>query len=138
MLKMAKEKLPKVQSKSERLEIPKVKGHVEGNRTIIVNLHQIADLIARSPDHILKFLLRELATKGHFEDKRAIFGRKLSSAMINEKLLRYVDIYVLCSKCGKPDTRLEEVDGPRGVIRYYRRPDRGTYLSYILYGNGCA
>ena len=111
MLKLAKEKLPKVQSKSERFEVPKVKGHVEGNKTIIVNLFNIANLLARKPEHILKFLQRELATAGHFEDKRLIFMRKLSSAMINEKLKKYVDTFVLCTECHKPDTKLFEEDG---------------------------
>ena len=50
MLKAAKEKLPKVQAKSERFELPKIKGRVEGNKTIIVNLFQIADLLAREPN----------------------------------------------------------------------------------------
>ncbi len=111
MLKAAKEKLPKVQAKSERFELPKIKGRVEGNKTIIVNLFQIADLLAREPEHILKYLQRELATPGHFEDKRLVFGRKLASKMINEKLKKYVDIFVLCGECGKPDTKLTMEEG---------------------------
>ena len=110
MLKSAKEKLPKIIAKSERFEIPKVQGRVEGNKTIIVNLFQIASLLAREPDHMLKYLQRELATPGHFEDKRLVFGRKLASAMINEKIKKYVEIFVLC-KCGKPDTKLLMEDG---------------------------
>ena len=111
MLKAAKEKLPKVQAKSERFELPKVKGRVEGNKTIIVNFFQIASLLARSPEHILKYLQRELATPGFLQDKRLVFGRKLASKMINEKLKKYVEIFVLCGECGKPDTKLSMEDG---------------------------
>jgi translation initiation factor 2 subunit 2 len=111
MLKQAKEKLPKVQSKSERFQIPKVKGHVEGNKTILVNFGQIADVLHRKDEHILKYLQRELATPGYFSGRRLIFGRKLSSKMINEKLAKYVDIFVLCQKCAKPETKLLEDGG---------------------------
>jgi translation initiation factor 2 subunit 2 len=110
MLKSAKEKLPVIVAKSERFEIPKVKGRVEGNKTIIVNFFQIASLLAREPEHMLKYLQRELATPGYLVDKRLVFGRKLASAMINDKLKKYIETFVLC-KCGKPDTKLLFEDG---------------------------
>jgi len=111
LLVRAKEKLPEVASKSERFELPKVRGHVEGIKTIIVNFFQICDLIGRKPERVLKYLQRTLATPGHFEGKRLIFGRKLSSAMINNKVTKYVEEYVLCEKCSKPDTDLVVVNG---------------------------
>lgn len=111
MLKLAKEKLPKVQSKSERFVVPKIQGHVEGNKTILINVFTLADLFARQPEHLLKYLQRELATPGYFQDKRLIFGRKLSSAMINEKVGKYVEIFVLCDQCSKPDTKLLNEEG---------------------------
>ena len=111
MLKLAKEKLPMVQNKSERFIVPKIQGHVEGNKTIIINVFSIADLLARSPDHLLKYLQRELATPGYYQEKRLIFGRKLTSQMINEKVQRYVDIFVLCDQCYKPDTTLLTEEG---------------------------
>ncbi len=111
MLKKAKENLPEVVSKSERFELPKVKGHVEGNKTIIVNFYQIIDILNRKVEQIVKYLQRELATPSHFEDKRLIFGRKLSSSMINDKIKKYTEEFVLCEKCGKPDTQLIEENG---------------------------
>lgn len=111
MLTLAKEKLPKVQSKSERFAVPKVQGHIEKNRTVLINIYAIADLVARPPEHILKYLQRELATPGFFQDKRLIFGRKLTSHMINEKLQRYVETFVLCDECKKPDTKLLTEEG---------------------------
>jgi translation initiation factor 2 subunit 2 len=111
MLKRAKKDLPEVVGKSERFEVPKIKGHVEGNKTILVNFFQIADTLNRKPEHLLKYLQRELATPGHFEDKRLVFGRKLGSGMINEKIHKYTDDFVLCEKCGKPDTQLTDEEG---------------------------
>ena len=111
MLKRGKKDLPDVVGKSERFETPKVKGHVEGNKTIIVNFFQMADTLNRKPEHLLKYLQRELATPGHFEDKRLVFGRKLGSGMINEKIAKYTHDFVLCEKCGKPDTQVINENG---------------------------
>jgi len=92
--------------KSERFEIPKIEGHIEGNKTIIINLPQIASYLRRNQDHILKFLLRELATPGAIKQNRVILQRKLSSIKMNEKLQDYVNEFVICKECKKPDTEL--------------------------------
>jgi translation initiation factor 2 subunit 2 len=92
--------------KSERFEVPKVEGHIEGNKTIITNLPQIASYLRRNQDHILKYLLRELATPGAIKQNRVILQRKISSIKMNEKLADYVTEFVLCKECKKPDTEL--------------------------------
>jgi translation initiation factor 2 subunit 2 len=92
--------------KSERFEVPKVEGHIEGNKTIITNLPQIASFLRRNQDHILKYLLRELATPGAIKQNRVILQRKISSIKMNEKLADYVTEFVLCKECKKPDTEL--------------------------------
>jgi len=111
LLDKAIKELPEEAKVSERYELPKVKGHVEGNKTIITNFNQIASYIRRDPQHLLKFLLKELATPGKLEGGRLILGRKLNSSLINSKLKKYAEIYVFCYDCGKPDTKLEEEKG---------------------------
>jgi translation initiation factor 2 subunit 2 len=103
--KLYKEVKP-IKSSVERFEVPKVQGHVEGVKTIIKNINQICDLIRRDKNHFLKFLSRELAALAVTEDDRVIFNRKLNSAMINEKIQKYVDEFVICPECKKPDTEL--------------------------------
>lgn len=106
LLKKAIEKLPKKIEKTERFEMPKVAGLIEGNKTIITNFYQIADILHRQPEHLLKFLLRELATPGNLEKTRLILGRKISSNIINEKIEFYAKTFVLCPECKRPDTQL--------------------------------
>ena len=130
LLKVAKAKLPKVEAKFERFEVPNIKGHVEGNKTIVVNVFNIATILAREPDHILKYLQRELATPGFFQDKRLVFGRKLSSKMINEKVKKYVEIFVLCKVCGKPDTKLLQ-EGDRQIKKCLACGEKATILAKI-------
>lgn len=91
---------------SERFEIPKIEGHIEGTKTILTNLQQIASHIRRNINHLLKYLLRELATSGKIEGNRVILQRKIPSVKINEKIQQYVEEFVLCRECKKPDTEL--------------------------------
>lgn len=95
----------------DRFEILKVKGHHEGVRTIISNFGQVAVCIRRTPGHLLKFLTKELASSGEIKGDRLVLSRKLSSKNINEKIEGYVNRFVLCPKCKKPDTELSEKGG---------------------------
>lgn len=98
--------MPKSVLEKERFEIPKVLGHIQGNRTIITNFHQIAATLNRDVDHLLKFILKELATPGDLKKTGLIFGAKISASRINEKIKKYADEFVLCNECGKPDSKL--------------------------------
>ena len=89
-----------------RFEIPRVKGHVEGTKTIITNFSQICDSLRRDKDHVTKYLYKELATSGKIDGERLIFSRKLTSARINEKIGQYTKEFVICPECKKPDTEL--------------------------------
>lgn len=110
LLKRAKDQLPELAEGSERFEMPTVKGHIQGNATIISNFHEVADSLNRPKTHILKFLSKELAAKGVIKkDQFAIFNTKLPATRINEKITEYADRYVICETCGKPDTSIEKI-----------------------------
>ena len=106
MLKEAREKLPEPVTGGERFEIPKVRGQVEGNKTIISNFNQIAESLGRPATHLLKFVQRELATAGTFRKQAVIFKSKLSATKVNEIIKNYSEQFVICKECGKPDTKL--------------------------------
>lgn len=108
MLKKGTSELPESISNKERFEIPKVRGHIEGNKTIITNFNQIVDTLGREYDHVLKFLLRSMATVGKTDGDRLILLSKINSSIVNQKIKEYVDKYVICPDCGKPDTKLEK------------------------------
>jgi translation initiation factor 2 subunit 2 len=91
---------------AERFEVPKAQGIVEGTKTIVTNFSQICSMLRREPAHVSKYLSRELAALGTMEGDRLILNRKLSANMINEKIQSYVDEFVTCPQCKKPDTEL--------------------------------
>ena len=106
LLEKARKELPDNVLKSERFEVPKVQGHIQGNKTIISNFNQIASIIGRSSDELLKFVLKEIAAPGELIKQGASIGRKVSSTQINEKIAKYVKELVICPECKKPDTKL--------------------------------
>ena len=106
MLNEARGVLPEKANDVARFEIPKVKGRIEGNKTVVSNFFQISDVIGRKPQHLLKYVLKELATPGILKNQTVIFGSKISASKINEKIEAYVDEFVFCKECNGPDTKM--------------------------------
>jgi len=111
MLNKAREELPEVVNETERFEIPKVRGHLQGNKTIISNFKEIATTLRRKPEHLMKFVLKELATPGSMSRGFLLLGSKIPASRINEKIKEYAKIYVTCKECSKPDTKLLKEGG---------------------------
>jgi len=116
MLERGKKNLPEVAAATERFNVPKVAGHLEGNKTVISNFFQIASIFNRSPEHLLKYVNRELAAKGELKRPLLVFNTKLPSFKINEKIQQYVDEFVICKECGKPDTKLYK----EGIVTFMK------------------
>ena len=106
LLNEAYSKVKIVEGTGERFEIPKIKGHFEGKKTILTNFSQVASHVRREPEHFQKFLLKELATSGQKEEDKLNLNNKIPSAKINAKIEQYVKEFVLCKECGKPDTEI--------------------------------
>ncbi len=106
LLKKAVSQLPEVSLKRERLELPRLFITTVGMRTIISNFKEVADALDRDPQHILKFLTREMATAATFHDSRAIFQGKFQRESFERLLQRYMESFVICPVCKRPDTKI--------------------------------
>jgi len=106
ILSRARDKLPEKVLSKDRFEIPKVRGHIQGVKTIISNFNQIASTLGREQQQLLKYLQRELATPAEIDGPRLVLGRKISASLINAKIEQFAKEYVLCVECGKPDTKI--------------------------------
>ena len=117
LLEGVRKELPDHVFQKERFEIPKIRGHIQGNRTVISNFLQIANTLGREPENMLKFILRELATPGEIKKSGSvIMGSKVPASRINEKIKQYANSYVFCYECGKPDTKIEK----EGILSYIK------------------
>lgn len=106
----------------DRFELLKVTGHHEGSRTVITNFGQVASCLRREPEHLAKFLFKELATSGDIRGDRLVLDKKDNSKNINVKIEKYARDYVICPGCKKPDTEIVEEGGK-------------TYLRCLACGN---
>ncbi len=123
MLDKAYSELPELIAESSRFTIDKVKGHIEGSKTVIINLPAIAKTLGRETEHLLKYLLRETASAGKMRGNRVIFASKIAASSLNKKIKKYASEFVFCSECSKPDTQLT-VD--RNGITYLKCMACGT------------
>jgi translation initiation factor 2 subunit 2 len=106
LLKRARAEMPEVTLKKERLELPRLFVTMVGMRTTISNFKEVADTLDRDPQHILKFLTREMATAATYHDGRAIFQGKFPRDTFERLLARYTESFVTCPVCKRPDTRI--------------------------------
>lgn len=106
LLDTAYEKVKVIEGTGERFEIPGIKGFFKGKKTMLSNFAQIASHIRRTPEALQKYLSRELATQISKEGNNIVLNAKISSKKINPKIEQYVQEFVLCSECKKPDTEL--------------------------------
>ena len=65
LLDRAIEQIPPQARETKRFSVPKAYSIIQGNRTIIQNFGEVTDAMNRDPQHVLKFLLRELGTAGN-------------------------------------------------------------------------
>ncbi|WP_292460220.1 translation initiation factor IF-2 subunit beta [Methanothermococcus sp.] len=106
LLKRAVSQLPEEVFKDVRFEIPHAESFVEGNRTMVKNFRDIAKAINRDVQFFAKYVMKELGTAGDVEGQRLILQGKFGNYIINSKIKNFVEEYVLCPECGKPDTKI--------------------------------
>jgi len=106
LLKRARSQLPEVGVKSERLELPRLQYARVGMRTVISNFKELADALDRAPQHLLKFLTGEMATAATIQGSRVIFQGKFSEDTFGRLIQRYMESFVVCPVCKRPDTKI--------------------------------
>ncbi|MCD6145334.1 translation initiation factor IF-2 subunit beta [ANME-2 cluster archaeon] len=109
-LDRAFEQMPDYLTTDVRFSIPEPEVIIEGKTTVLRNFLEITDTINRDPVHVLKYLMRELGTAGKIDGTRAIFQGKFVTQTIQSQISAYVDEFVICSECGRPDTELVRND----------------------------
>lgn len=100
--------MPAKTTSGERFEMPIIDSMIEGNKTIIKNFEFVAEKLRRSPRLLMKFLAKELAAPASIEGARLTLQGKFTQKVLNDRLKLFVDMYVLCKECGKPDTNIAE------------------------------
>lgn len=102
-------KLPEKTSSGERFEMPRFDFFTEGNKTIVKNYKAVVEKIRREPEFLSKYLSKELAVPVEVQGERLILQRKLTGDIVNRKLEDFINKYVMCKECNRPDTHMEDL-----------------------------
>lgn len=128
LLDRALESVPKVVLERSRFKVSPADAVVAGSQTVIRNFKSLAGELNRAPEHMAKYLWRELGVAGALKENQLFLQGKFTAETINERIRRYVEEFVLCRECKKPDTKLEKL-GAAMIIRCEACGARGTVRS---------
>ncbi|MCL4334855.1 MAG: translation initiation factor IF-2 subunit beta [Candidatus Thermoplasmatota archaeon] len=92
-----------------RLKIPDPDVIYEGKSTIVRNFGDILEMINRPEKSVVKFLSVELGIGITIDGSRMIINRKVSPEIIQDKIKKYMDSFVICYECGSPDTEIQRL-----------------------------
>lgn len=106
MLKKGIEKIPKDILRKERFELPAVIVEVQGNKSSFKNFGDVVSVMRREPNHVAKFIFKELATAGSIQENALILQGRISKEVLQRKVEEYIKKFIYCKECGKPDTKL--------------------------------
>ncbi|MBM4248301.1 MAG: translation initiation factor IF-2 subunit beta [Euryarchaeota archaeon] len=116
LLQRARSKLPEQVMSGERFVLPDVDVIYEGKTTVWRNFGDIIDLVRREPSHMLGYLLKELGTAGTQDGRRVLFKGRVAGKAIEDRIRSFVEMYVLCQECTRPDTHLVK-DGRTVILQ---------------------
>jgi translation initiation factor 2 subunit 2 len=100
------EKMPKKNETADRFKVPAAEIEIVGPKTLFKNFAQIITVLRRDPNHLAKFLSRELAVPNSIQGNNLFFQGKVGKDILQRKLNDYIKEFVYCKECGEPDTKL--------------------------------
>lgn len=106
LLERLRESLPDTITAQSRFKLPELEVLYEGKTTVLRNFGDVVDTINREAAHIMAYLLREVGTAGNQEGRRALFKGRVPVKQLSDRINNYIDTFVLCSECRRPDTKL--------------------------------
>lgn len=111
MLEKGREEIPEDVFEGDRFEIPDVETQKEGNKTIVRNFAELADTFNRDQTHLSKYLMGEMGTAGHVDGNELVLNGSFRRGKLNRKIEEYVETFVRCGECGRPDTEIVKEKG---------------------------
>ncbi len=106
LLMRARKNMPEVTGTGERFVMPDMDVLYEGKTTIIKNFDVLLDKMNRPSDHAVPVLLREIGIAGSYDSGRLLLQGRVPERTLVERVSKYIETYVICGECGRPDTHL--------------------------------
>ncbi len=108
MLSRARKNLPKVIIGGERFHPPEPRVVIEGGQTHITNFREVGEMLNRDLKLLATFLSKKLGAPYMITDreKKLVLTGKIRPELIRFRLEAFVNTYVICPVCKRPDTVL--------------------------------
>jgi len=106
LLKRARKQLESINSEHERFIIPELESLIQGKKTLLKNAGQVSKTLKRDIQHLLKFFVKETGVPATSDDTKVILNGIVNSYKVNQIYTKYIDEFVLCKQCKKPETRI--------------------------------
>lgn len=108
MLERARVQIPEDIAEEEQFKPPEVKIRGGSGQTVILNWNELVRAANDQEKILLRFLSHQLATHGRVTQGKVEFKGNLSTRKINNLMEEFIEKYVICSECGRPDTKLKK------------------------------
>ena len=103
--------LPEKTSSKERFDLPRLESSIQGKKTLIRNFSQALKTVKRSEKHFYKYFTKETGTAATIEEGKLLLNGKFYPDVIDKLFTSYLNEFVLCHECHKPDTEIAERNG---------------------------
>jgi translation initiation factor 2 subunit 2 len=106
MLARAYLSIPKEALEHERFVVPRADSLIQGKKTVMRGFSTLLKDLRRDKKHFLKYLMKETGAPITENGNNLIISGKVNSIEMNKIIGNYFSQFVLCSECGKPDTKI--------------------------------
>jgi len=111
LLKRALEQVPKIAFDRSRFQVPEPEVIQVGGITILRNFRNLCTALNREEKHLEKYLLRELGAAGSQSGEQLVVQGRFALPTIKQKLDSYLEEFIFCRECKRPDTKLIKREG---------------------------
>jgi translation initiation factor 2 subunit 2 len=108
--------LPDRTLNDSRFEVPTVDSMIQGKQTIWKNFSKVAKDLKRDQAQLYKFIMKEISTSSTITNQTLVLNGVFNNYKLNQILTKYINNFVLCSACKKPDTDIVASNGVK-VLR---------------------
>ncbi len=98
--------LPERTTGDSRFELPQIESIIQGKQTIWKNFSKCAKDLKRDQNQLYKFVMKEISTSSAITNQTLVLNGIFNNYKLNQILTKYINNFVLCSECKKPDTEI--------------------------------
>jgi len=106
LLTRARQELDTINKEEARFVIPELENLIQGKKTLLKNAGQVCKILKREIAHMQKYFVKETGVPATNDEIKIVLNGTINSYKVNQIYAKYIDEFVLCKQCKKPETRI--------------------------------